>query len=432
MSTRALLSYARGVPARPPTHSEGEEARPRSLGRRRFLAGVGAVSVASAFGPSVRSVLADLVRAERGGDAFGSLLGPDELGVRLPVGFTATLVGRTGDPTGASGYHWHALPDGGACFSVPGSNDVVYVSNSEVPVGGGGVGAARVDPDGVVVDAWPILSGTSMNCAGGATPWGTWLSCEEVHPDGQVWECDPFGGPAAVRPALGAFRHEAVAVDAARQRLYLTEDLQAGRLYRFTPDRWPDLAAGALAAAVVDGEAVAWVDADPGGPDRSASTAAFDGGEGIIVDGDSLFFTTKGDRRVWELDLVHERLTVLHDCVQRPDTPLTHVDNITVHPTTRELFVAEDGGNMELCALIREPGGLRVVTVLRFEGHDGSEVAGPAFSPDGKHLFVSSQRGTDGRGVTVRVSGPFEGLVRSIGGPATVTRQAERIGPTDP
>ena len=49
---------------------------------------------------------------------------------------------------------------------------------------------------------------------------------------------------------------------------------------------------------------------------------------------------------------------------------------------------------------------------LRVVGQGGSELAGPAFSPDGSRLYFSSQRGRDGRGITYEVSGPFRALLR--------------------
>ena len=71
-----------------------------------------------------------------------------------------------------------------------------------------------------------------------------------------------------------------------------------------------------------------------------------------------------------------------------------------------DLFIAEDGGDMELCVLTRD----RVLSrFLRLTGHDGSELAGPAFNPAGNKLYFSSQRGSrdDGLGVTFEISGPF-------------------------
>ncbi len=384
--------------------------RRQRFGRRGFLGGAMATGLAAWPVTAALTALANSPSSRRVPARYGPLGAPDAHGVRVPAGFRSMSVARTGDVVGSTGYTWHAAPDGGACFAVAGSTDHVYVSNSEVDDGGGGVSAIRMTSSGEIVDAWNVLSGTSRNCAGGSTPWGTWLSCEEDGDASLVWECDPLGRWAVARPAMGRFNHEAAATDAERGAIYLTEDLPDGRLYRFRPNVWGDLTAGVLEAAAVDGDGtVAWVVVSPDGPDRSAATTAFDGGEGLVRDGDRLFVTTKGDRRVWELDLVNDRISILHDAVARPDTALTHVDNITVHPRSHHLFVAEDGGNVELCVVARGAGGdpPAIVPIVQFEGHDGSEVAGPAFSPDGRSLYLSSQRGTDGAGLTVRVDGPF-------------------------
>ena len=381
------------------------------LTRRGFVAGAAAALVGPSLWADVVSGAVDPVRSS------ASLGPPDDDGLRLPAGFSGRVVARSGRPVGTTGFVWHEAPDGGG---VLGRSDGgwSYVSNSEFDDAGGSVSVVEFDRTGRIAGAFSIASGTSRNCSGGMTPWGTWLTCEET-PFGRVYECDPSRADSAVaRPALGAFRHEAAVVDPVTGDVHLTEDRPDGRLYRFVPDVPGRLDAGRLQAASVAGDAselrpgesvgVTWVDTSADRPDRSPSTSPFDGGEGAWVDGDRLLFTTKGDRRVWSLGLRTDRLGVLHDCLARPDTPLDAVDNITVHPATGDVYVAEDGGNMELVTLRQLPDGeLEIVTFLRVVGQDDSEITGPAFSPDGSRLYVSSQRGTDGRGITYEVTGPF-------------------------
>lgn len=392
------------------------------MDRRRFLGlGLAATGTSFAFGPGFwRTAFADQV--EPGDGPYGSIAGrgADANGIVLPEGFTSRIVATAGHPVpGPTGYVWHTDPDGGAVFPT-GDGGWVYVSNQEERLNpiGGGAGSLLFDRDGNVVDGRRILSGTYTNCAGGPTPWGTWLSCEE-HLNGRVWECDPLGEKEAVaRPALGSFFHEAVHVDDGvdPQRLYLTEDSSPeGRFYRFTP-RWRDnLAEGTLeAAAASNGDGtgtITWVEVEPAiaAPQAKLLGAhTYDGAEGIWIDSGLVYFTTKGDDTVWVYDPATSQMEILYRAGDHlPDPPLTGVDNI-VFNSAGELFVAEDGGNMELVLITPD----RVITpFLRIVGQDGSEIAGPAFDPSGTRLYLSSMRGTSGSfssdGITYEINGPF-------------------------
>ncbi len=321
----------------------------------------------------------------------------------LPRGASLRIVARSGQSAVDGGaYAWHGAPDGGACFATD-DGGWVYVSNSELPdalgAPDGGAGALRFGADGSLVDSYPILEGTRLNCAGGRTPWQTWLSCEE-HASGLVYECDPLGKrPAVARPALGAFRHEAVAIDPASGLAYLTEDEPDGCLYRFDPRRRDDLSAGLLEVAVADGMQLGWQPVSDVGAARQPlryqvpEAARFRGGEGIVWHDGHVYFTTKHDNRVWKLQVASGRLAVIYDASLVDVPVLSGVDNIEVAPGG-ELLVAEDGGDMQIVALTADYQPLPLITL---QGQDDSEITGPAFSPDGSRLYFSSQRGFSGR-----------------------------------
>jgi hypothetical protein len=300
---------------------------------------------------------------------------------------------------------------------------------------GGGTTTLVFDPDaGALVGSHASLAGTIRNCAGGPTPWGSWLSCEETTEvvggkrHGYVFEV-PAGGTSTGEPLVGLGRcsHEAAAVDPATGYVYLTEDATPSGLYRFVPTTKGTLAGGGQLQMLAIGETpvqtygdagpkdygqVRWVDIDdpdpaPGAPGIALQGivqggASFERGEGIWYGNGRLYFvsTSGGPSRgqVFELDPATDRLRLIFSSPSLDvlDSP----DNVCVSPRGG-IVLCEDGSGQEYLHGLTPDG-----EIFRFAENllNSSEWAGATFEPkNGSWLFVNLQS----PGITFAITGPW-------------------------
>jgi uncharacterized protein len=242
----------------------------RSLLTRTAGSGLGIALVGSVDGLFGATAAADPGggRGTPGPAGYGPLVQDPNGVLSLPDGFSYTIVAQSGATRLESGDLTPDDPDGMACFVRHGGNGSVLVNNHEIggsesngvpgiagfvydPKARGGTTTIEVDKDGNRVREYVSLAGTHNNCAGGRTPWDTWLTCEETESSpsgstlrhGYVFEVDPYEQDANRDPkpikALGRYAHESCVVDPQDGVIYLTEDASSpnGLLYRFTaPD----------------------------------------------------------------------------------------------------------------------------------------------------------------------------------------------------
>ncbi len=451
-----------------------------TLSRRRFLGSAAAITAGFA---GLRCT-ADLPISEPS-VGYGPLLDdPDGL-LALPEGFSYRIISLQGERM-SDGLIVPAAHDGMAAFAGPGGSTVL-VRNHEVVSGAGpeagafGPGHRLLTDDhrALIYDAGAIgapalggtttlvfdtdsqalvshhlsLGGTLRNCAGGPTPWGSWISCEETteraggrlaQDHGYVFEVPSASEglvPAVPITGMGRFNHEAVAVDPASGVVYLTEDDGEGLIYRFVPNRPGELLLGGRLQALAllqqdamdtrnwDEQAVPvghpmqvrWFDLDEiDAPDNdlrfrglSAGAARFARGEGIWYGNDAVYFACTSGGRARKGQIFRYRPSEHEGTDRESEAPGTlelfvepnngtlveNADNLTVSPWG-DLVVCEDGTGDDYLVGITPDGDLyKLAHNLSGDG----EFAGACFSPDGSTFFVNMQS----QGYTLAITGPW-------------------------
>lgn len=454
------------------------------INRRRFIQTL-AVAAAS---PGLRA--APNAKSAAG---FGKLIRDPQKFLDLPAGFSCSVVAKSGTEMN-DGLLVPGEADGMAAFPGKDGNVVLVCNHENWPIqyeyspfghqneridlidrdklydagrgktpGLGGTTNIVYNPrDRQTVSQHLSLAGTEVNCAGGATPWGSWLSCEETFRDpgpaylnfkslerekrhGYIFEVpstlDSIVDPLPIK-AMGRFVHEAAAVNPASGAVYLTEDRHRSLLYRYLPDVPGNLAAGGrLQALAVSGKpsydtrnwatrhrmqplewhATEWIDLQDVDSDvddlrirgHADGAARFARGEGLCFAGGSIFMTCtiggpEGRGQVFEY-----RVSAADGSDGEQGTPgqlrliaesgrdslLQNADNIAMSPWG-DLIICEDTPGH--CGLVGiTPDGEHYA--LADNVYEASELAGICFSPDGSVMFVNIQH----RGLTLAITGPW-------------------------
>lgn len=423
------------------------------LSRRKFfsLAGIGFGGVILAA--PIKNLYANLNQGKQAvTPKFGSLV-PDPEGVLdLPPGFQYKVFSRVGE-TMNDGYVVPNQHDGMAAFTGK-DRQTILVRNHEVHplqafnnlpadlpqydrLCSGGTTTLVLDSDRNLTKHYLSLAGTNRNCAGGTTPWGSWISCEEeistpyppsgysleqVLPHwgkveqkhGYNFEVPATGGLATPTPliAMGRFRHEAIATDPETGYIYQTEDQVDSCIYRFLPAQPGVLQAGGTLEALVlkdlpqidtgvnfpvgKPHQVSWVRLEDVDPEQDTlryeaqkkGAAVFRRGEGMCYANGELYWTaTNGGAakagQIFRFNLTQQTLELF---VESPGRGiLDYPDNLTLAPFG-DLIVCEDGKGEQFLIGITPEG--KYYQFAR-NAMNNSEFAGVCFSTDGQTMFVN-------------------------------------------
>jgi uncharacterized protein len=375
----------------------------RHMNRRDFLKVGGISTFALALGAtgaftlgSAKNVLAAPANEKGGFNGYGPLIKDPGGILDLPEGFQYRIISEQGGKL-SDGRMIPGAFDGMAAFQGP-NNSTILVRNHELsgntkfPVEGknpydktytGGTTALVVGPNR---KEYITSAGTFRNCAGGATPWGTWLTCEETLTQGHgyVFEVNPADpeGDLSKTPIreMGAFSHEAAAIEemstTSASTFYTGQKF--GIIWKYINPEKPNLDA------------------------KGKGCIQFSRLEGAYFAGGVFWFddTSAGQKklgRIYRYIPATNTLELFYESSEANDLEMP--DNICITPWG-DLWITEDGGGIDRVIGVTPEGGTYVFAENKL---NDSELAGPAFSTDGHTFFVNMQS----PGMTFAIWGPF-------------------------
>jgi uncharacterized protein len=385
-----------------------------------------------------------------------------EVFLALPSGFQYNVFGKTNSPM-TNGLPTPKFPDGMGVFDT--GNTWTLIRNHEVQgnvsetnsvsgttpydaVAGGGTTTFVIDKQTrLPINQQVSLSGTLWNCAGGMTPWQTWISCEETvvgtssgydKPHGYCFEVSPNSPNNTPLPIkqMGRFRHEAIAVDRRLGVVYMTEDSNPNAgFYRYIPNNYGKLALGGrLQMLAVRNQPnydtrtnqtintpilATWVDIANPDPVEAESnqSAVFNQGfaqggatftrlEGCFMFADKIYFasTNGGNARIgqiWEYRHRKGNSGILKLIYESPNADFLDFPDNICFGNKGDMFVCEDGPNGNFMRILDKRGAISTFAQNIVPNFEWSEVTGSIFSHDKQVLFFNIQN----PGVTCAVWG---------------------------